>query len=142
MQAFRYLGVIILAGLMSACASKQPPTPQVANGPGESAHLRNPAPPYPELARQSGHQGTVHIYVRLDATGRITHIGVAKSSGSPLLDASALETCSKWVFRPARNKQGQPIAAEVKIPIHFGLQKQKNQVDEPGHIAPPVAVVR
>jgi protein TonB len=86
-------------------------------------YLRNPHPAYPEDARAAGHQGTVSLFVRVDAQGRVAAVRVTRSSGFASLDERARSTvASQWSFRPAK-AGGLPIASDVIIPIRFTLNR-------------------
>lgn len=49
----------------------------------------NPIPRYPQLARERGWEGVVVLAVQVGAGGEALSVGIAKSSGHGLLDASA-----------------------------------------------------
>ena len=79
----------------------------------------NPLPPYPVAARRLGIQGEVLLRVFVAADGRPTNVTVLTSSGSDLLDASAVETVrSRWRFIPA-TRNGAPVEDTVQVPIRF-----------------------
>ncbi len=60
-----------------------------------------PAPPYPEFAEQSGQQGSVELVLTVDNVGQVTSILVKESSGSPLLDRSAVTWIKRhWIQPP------------------------------------------
>jgi len=86
-----------------------------------AAYLRNPAPPYPEAARRSGKQGTVTLRVRVARDGAATRVTVEKSSGSPHLDAAALEAVKAWRFKPAR-RGADAVESWMLVPIVFRLE--------------------
>ena len=69
----------------------------------------NTPPPYPAMARRMGDQGEVRLDVRVGADGTVAEIRLRKSSGSPLLDRTAIDTVRKWRFKPA-TVDGQPVA--------------------------------
>ncbi|MFZ5807620.1 MAG: energy transducer TonB [Verrucomicrobiota bacterium] len=83
-------------------------------------HSHNPAPPYPEYARQRGWEGIVKIRVHIDEQGRVQDARVVKSSGYDILDRSALKTVRHWLFHPARIGS-TPIASTAIVPIRFEL---------------------
>ena len=64
---------------------------------------------YPSFARQSGHQGTVMLRVRIAADGGIGSIAVAQSSGYGTLDRAAVAAVKR--------------AAPFKAPAGFGLRE-------------------
>ena len=85
-----------------------------------AAYLNNPAPEYPAAAKRRGIEGTVILGVQVTANGRAAHITIHKTSGSDLLDFSALEAVSKWEFVPARAGD-QNVESNVRVPITFSL---------------------
>ncbi len=84
-------------------------------------YLRNPAPAYPERARERGHEGTVHLELEVLPTGRCGAVNVLVSSGHQLLDDAAVRAVRGWMFRPARRWQ-TPVAFWVEVPITFRLE--------------------
>lgn len=99
-----------------ATSTGAPSTPPAPLG-GSST----PRPPYPELARKRGQEGTVNIRCQVDAQGNVTAVAIAKSSGFKLLDDAALKTVGKWKFR-AGSKDGASVAGTVVVPVQFKLQ--------------------
>jgi len=69
----------------------------------------NVPPPYPTMARRMGDQGEVRLDVHVSADGRVTEVRLRQSSGSTLLDRTAIDTVRKWRFKPA-TVDGQPVA--------------------------------
>ncbi len=86
-----------------------------------AAYLRNPAPRYPASARRAGTQGTVTLRVQVSREGLAARVDVEKSSGSPHLDAAALEAVKAWRFVPAR-QGAEPVESWVLVPIVFRLE--------------------
>lgn len=94
-----------------------PPTP-----PRPADYLANPKPPYPHLSRRLGEEGTVRLNILVNPDGSVARLELAKSSGHPRLDNSAMHTVqSSWKFEPAR-QGGRPVAAWVIVPIQFTLR--------------------
>jgi len=85
-----------------------------------AAYLSTPAPRYPEAARRSGEQGTVTLRVRVARDGAASQVTVEKSSGSPHLDAAALEAVKAWRFTPAR-RGADAVDSWMLVPIVFRL---------------------
>lgn len=81
-----------------------------------------PPPRYPDLARQRGWHGTVTLVVKIDATGRVTHVEVEESSGYQLLDAAAVNAVRRWRYKPAIGING-PVATEELQPVTFRLPR-------------------
>lgn len=86
-----------------------------------AAYLRNPAPRYPVASRRAGEQGTVTLRVLVSLDGLVSRVAVEKSSGSPHLDAAALEAVKAWHFTPAR-RGTEAIESWVLVPIVFRLE--------------------
>jgi protein TonB len=76
---------------------KQAPTTLNTTGQGGE----RPQPPYPKIALEQGQQGTVVLALSADAAGLITSVEVKQSSGSPILDRSALDFVRRhWSVAP------------------------------------------
>ena len=86
-----------------------------------AAYLSNLAPPYPVAARRAGEQGTVTLRVRVTREGLASRVAVEKSSGSPHLDAAALEAVKAWRFAPAR-QGADAVESWMLVPIVFRLE--------------------
>jgi len=84
-------------------------------------YLNNPAPRYPEDARERGEQGKVLVRALITAGGTVAELALRKSSGYADLDQSALETVKKWRFVPAR-RGAVAVSAWVVVPITFSLE--------------------
>ncbi|HEV2319534.1 MAG TPA: TonB family protein [Verrucomicrobiae bacterium] len=52
---------------------------------------KRPEPPYPQLAMQTGEQGTIVLLLLSDASGNVVSIDVKQSSGFPYLDHATVE---------------------------------------------------
>ena len=107
-------GVAHAKGPRDASVALQP-------APVGAGYLRNPAPRYPEAARRSGEQGMVTLRVRVARDGAASGVTVEKSSGSPHLDAAALEAVRAWRFSPAR-RGTETIESWMLVPIVFRLE--------------------
>lgn len=86
----------------------------------DAKQLNNQAPLYPELAREKGIEGEVVLKAKIDSNGKAISLELIKSSGSQMLDQSALKTVSNWNFIPAK-VNNKPIIASVIIPIVFKI---------------------
>ncbi|PKN49644.1 MAG: hypothetical protein CVU58_03305 [Deltaproteobacteria bacterium HGW-Deltaproteobacteria-16] len=110
--------------------STAPSTTPVA-GPGEGAptgevlarplYTTNPPPPYPRLARKLGHEGVVQLEALISVAGRVDDLRIAVGSGHESLDAAALEAVRSWRFS-AGQRNGQPVAMRVRVPVRFSLR--------------------
>lgn len=86
----------------------------------DAKYLNNPPPPYPTSAKERGIEGKVILEVLVSKDGLPLNVKIFSSSGSQLLDQSALETVNNWQFIPAK-QFGQNIIAKVFVPIEFKL---------------------
>jgi len=92
-----------------------------SDGLARPAYGSNPKPPYPLAARRLGVEGVVMLEVLVRPDGSPAEVHVRTSSGSQLLDDSAVETVrSKWRFLPAR-RGDTAIESRVTFPIRFRL---------------------
>ena len=110
------------AAPQAAATSRDDGPPPVAPPLANAGHLNNPAPVYPEKARRRGEQGTVQIALLVLADGSVGEIGLARSSGYPDLDESALKAVARWRFVPA-SRAGVPIDFRYVLPVNFNLRR-------------------
>jgi TonB family protein len=104
----------------------QPATQPVPayRGPGESVTSASaakavttyaPRPAYPQEARSHRIAGGGVCVVSVDhASGSVTNVSMAQSTGSPLLDKSVLSTVRTWKFKPG-------TVSKVSIPVEFTM---------------------
>ncbi len=91
-------------------APAAPPPAAARTGPRfDASWSGNTPPPYPSMARRLGEEGEVRLDVRVGTDGAVIDVRLKKSSGSQLLDQTAIDTVKKWRFRPA-TVDGQPVA--------------------------------
>ena len=75
-----------------------------------------PQPPYPEMALKFGQQGTVVLLLTVDDSGLVRSITIKETSGSPLLDRSALEFVKRhWIVPPGTG--GRVFEATISYQI-------------------------
>lgn len=86
-----------------------------------AAYLSNPAPRYPLASRRAGEQGTVTLRVLVKPDGYPAQVEIERTSGSPHLDAAALEAVRGWRFVPAR-QGANPVESRVLVPVVFRLE--------------------
>lgn len=79
-----------------------------------------PDPSYTGVARDKGVQGTVVLQAVVSPEGRITSAHVTKFVGYGL-DEVAFETVKRWKLRPAKKKDGTPVAVVVPIEVTFRM---------------------
>lgn len=100
----------------------RPAAPPPVTPPQPADYLNNPKPPYPALSRRLGEEGVVRLNILVNPDGSVAQAEIARSSGFPRLDDTAVKTVqSSWKFEPAR-QGGKPIAAWVIVPIQFTLR--------------------
>ncbi|MFT4255675.1 MAG: TonB family protein [Pseudoxanthomonas sp.] len=114
------------APIAAAIPAAPVPTAPIAS-PGNSSlptpiAAQSPSPQYPASAMRRGDTGTVLLRVAVDANGNATHVDFVQRSGSRVLDRAAQDAVRQWRFTPAQ-RDGQPMAASVDIPISFDLQR-------------------
>ncbi|RIK98608.1 MAG: energy transducer TonB [Burkholderiales bacterium] len=98
-------------GAPGPLASASPDSAPRRTAPRVDASWRgNTPPPYPGAARRMGDQGEVRLDVHVGADGTVLDVRLRQSSGSPLLDRTAIETVRRWRFDPA-TVDGRPVAA-------------------------------
>jgi len=78
-------------------------------------------PRYPRIAQKRGIEGTVMYEIWLDEQGNQIKQQLLTSSGTAILDQSALEAIKQWKFSP-RVLDGVPVAHRVHIPVRFKLE--------------------
>lgn len=76
-------------------------------------------PEYPEIARQSGMEGTVMVKALVGKDGKVKDVVVVKSI--PVLDDAAVKAVKQWVFKPALSNN-KPVAVWVAVPVRFTLR--------------------
>jgi TonB family protein len=92
---------------------------RVGGGVSAPALLFKVEPEYSEEARKAKYQGTVVLYVEVDAAGKARNLRVVKSLGLGL-DEKAIEAVNKWKFRPGY-KDGKPVTVAATIEVNFRL---------------------
>ena len=76
-------------------------------------------PEYSEEARKAKYQGTVELYVEIEADGTAHRIEVRRGLGLGL-DEKAIEAVRQWRFKPAL-KNGKPVTVGALVTVHFRL---------------------
>lgn len=77
-------------------------------------------PPYPEIARRAGIQGSVVLRVWVDKEGKVRQANIVKSDAD-IFNQPAIDAAMQWVFAPALMKSG-PVSVWVSIPFRFTLK--------------------
>jgi len=79
-----------------------------------------PAAEYSDQGRKKKIEGTVMLTVLITAEGRASDITVTKSL-EPSLDQQAVTTVGTWIFEPAKDASGAPVAVRQNIEISFHM---------------------
>ena len=77
---------------------------------------------YPQELRKKNITGTVTVHVVITADGTVSSASVSGSSGYAAMDAAAVHIAYQCRYEPARNEQGDAVAAERNLNIPFVLQ--------------------
>jgi protein TonB len=102
-------------------APPAPPAP-IPETPLQSVAATHTTPPYPEMARRMGEHGSVQLHISVAASGEITDVTLAQSSGHADLDQAALEWVkSHWRYHAA-TKNGTAIASQTSAVVVFDLK--------------------
>jgi TonB family protein len=81
-----------------------------------------PQPEYPVEARQRHIAGSGSFALRVDrATGKVVTVEVLRSTGSRLLDSSAIRTLRQWRFKSggALPTRHDPNYSKIFVPVTF-----------------------
>ncbi len=84
--------------------------------------IKSERPPYPQVARRQGWEGTVVLRINIGPGGNVEDVATQKSTGHDALDESAAESVKRWRFDPAKDGEF-PIASVVDLPIRFDLDE-------------------
>lgn len=91
----------------------------VGGGVSAPIPIYKPDPAYSEEARKAKYQGTVVLWVTIDAAGSVTDCKVVKPLGMGL-DEKAMESVRTWKFKPAL-RNGSPVPVRVMVEVSFRL---------------------
>jgi len=92
---------------------------RVGGGVSAPRAIDSPSPDYSEEARKAKYQGTVVLWLIVDANGKPRDVKVARSLGMGL-DQKAIEAVRLWKFQPAM-KDGTPVAVQINVEVNFHL---------------------
>jgi TonB family protein len=91
----------------------------VGGGVSAPIPIYKPEPAYSEEARKAKYQGTVVLWIVVDAQGNVVDPRVVRPLGLGL-DEKALETVRTWKFKPAL-RNGSPVPVRVIVEVSFRL---------------------
>ena len=112
--------VCFVAGLGAATAGAGEPVPYDKETMSEPQKIKHVNPVYPAEAKKEGVQGTVVLQALITEDGSVRETRVVEGEDARLVDA-AREAVDQWLFEPARNKDGDPIAVFFTVTIRFAL---------------------
>lgn len=126
-------GVMTDDGVMPAMIPRTPPAPatreRLRDSTADRKGVRKPVrpirthrPPYPQVARKRGWEGTVVLRLTVNREGNVERVNIHKSSEFPDLDESAAQAVKAWRFSPAKDGEF-PISATVDLPVRFDLDE-------------------
>lgn len=75
---------------------------------------------YPPEAYQQGIYGRVIALLNIDATGAVTNCRIVSSAG-PALNEGTCTAARRIRFKPARDKEGQPLPSSYVLPVRWVL---------------------
>ena len=79
----------------------------------------SPPPGYSEEGRRAKYQGSMVVWLVVDATGTPRDLQVQRPLGLGL-DEKAVERISTWKFKPGQ-KEGQPVPVKINVEVSFRL---------------------
>lgn len=79
---------------------------------------KQPAPEYPDEAKERQQSGHVVLRLRVGPDGRVREAIVEKSVPVGVFDAASLEAAKQWTFDPP-TENGVPVEGWVRVPIRF-----------------------
>lgn len=102
----------------AAVAAPAPGPRQIA--PSAVRYQKLPELHFPALARRAGEQGTVVLRITVDASGRLKHASVHRSSGFERIDQAALQDIRSARFVPYM-EDGKPVEWQTLAPLAYEL---------------------
>ncbi|MGX5730979.1 TonB family protein [Pseudoxanthomonas beigongshangi] len=100
-----------------------------ANEPDRRIDRSKLAPPrYPA----SRHEGKVVMRLDVGSDGRVTRVGLDRSSGFEDLDQAAMAAARGWYIEPAI-EAGRAVASTVRVPVEFSLDEPQTIVRQDAH---------
>ena len=84
--------------------------------------LNHPRLMYPKLAQLNSYTGNAKILFDINKDGKVSNVIIAQSSGSKILDNSAIEYCNNLIFEPAK-VNGNPVKVQMSKVVNFLISK-------------------
>lgn len=89
------------------------PMNQLARISNTGASGSRPAPPYPEIARAAGQQGTVTMQMTATPDGHVASVQIIRSSGYPVLDRATEDFIRRHWMLPAGGSLNQIFETSI-----------------------------
>jgi TonB family protein len=83
--------------------------------------LRDAKPTYTPDAMRAKIQGTVLLEAVVLDTGQVGDVKILKSLDPNGLDQEAIKAAKKWLFQPATDRTGKPVAVYVTLELSFRI---------------------
>jgi TonB family protein len=96
-----------------------------------------PRPEYSPEAREANIQGTVYLQIIVLTTGRAGDIKVIKGFEKSLDEQAIKVVREKWTFKPATDRNGNPV--DVLVPVEIAFQLIGPPQPTPPPMGPPAA---
>jgi TonB family protein len=113
-------------------------TPAASNDSTGIAIVQRVMPEYPSASMRAGEQGGTVLQVRVDESGQASEVRIARSSGYPRLDESAVRAVRQWKFAAA-TKDALAVPAWGELELRFNLYRftLSRINDAPHDLVPP-----
>ena len=132
MSHFKFAAAVLLVVLFCAAytfaqdqASPPPAKEEIKeagkNGVSSPKCVYCPAAEYTNKARKDKLAGTVTLVVIVTADGTVRDISLRSKVLGDGLDESAVKTVRKWEFKPATDRDGNPVPVKVNVQVSFHL---------------------
>ncbi len=105
----------------SGSTAEKAADPSARAGLTEPRVLEKANPVYPEDCRKERIQGEVVLKVMIQKDGKVNAVSVLQSP-DPRLGEAARDAVLKWLFSPARNREGEAVEVLSSITIRFALR--------------------
>lgn len=114
------IGTLVSSATLASAPPLNPlqPQNQIASVNNTGTGGDRPQPPYPQLAAQSGEQGTIVLLLVANATGQVISVDVKQSSGFPFLDHATVEFVKNH-WRLPTNAGTQRFQTSITYKLQF-----------------------
>jgi len=126
------VALVLFASIATAQTKAQPKT-QAPAAPAEKALeltdditpprlLEVANPEYTDVAKKKKIEGQVVLDIVVDKKGNVVDAKVKKGLGYGL-DENAVAAVKVWLYKPAENKDGQPVPVHMEVTTDFYLHE-------------------